>query len=144
MNGDTEVGRRLADAVLRATGASAATLMICVQGGDSSDGAQLGLATPEFQQLTIGPALFRRTRATMFGGTPSRYELLVSASAVEAQVSTLELSSAAALFSMVNRLRFGGADFVIESWSSSVNYGEAFLYRLLLRSASAESVLSGN
>ncbi len=90
--------QRMADALLRATAGAEATLLMPPAIGDSSDAGQLGLNAPALQQLSLGPAAFRRTRPTMSDGAEPRYELMLSASAVEQQVSALQLNSADGLF----------------------------------------------
>ena len=135
-------GARLADAMLRATAGSAANLLVPPAVGDGSDAAQLGISSPQFQQLPLGPAVFRKTRATMRDGQEPAYELLVSASAVQQQVSTFQLTSADALFLMAAGVLVGGSLFQIESWSSSLMLGQACLYRLLLRGGEPQSLAS--
>jgi hypothetical protein len=137
-----ESGQRLADALLRTTAGTAATLLVPPATGDSTDAGQLGIDSPQFQQLPLSPAVFRRTRATMQEGQESRYELLVSAYAVQLQVSTLQLTSADGLFVMAAGLVVGGELFQIESWSSSQVLGQACLYRLQLRAAEPQSLTS--
>ncbi len=110
--------------------------------GDTSDAGQLGINPPAFQQLALGPAVFRRTRAIMQEGAEPRYELVLSASAVEEQVSNLQLDSANTLFLMANAVLVSGSLFQIETWSGSQAFGEFFLYRLALRSAEPQSLTS--
>lgn len=105
--------------------------------GDSSDAGQLGINAPNFQQLQLSPAIFRKARATMQEGQQARYELLVSASAVQQQVSALQLTSADALFDTAAGFEINGAQFLIESHSVSESLGQVYLYRLLLREAHA-------
>ena len=78
----------------------------------------------------------------MVEGAEPKYELLISASAVEEQVSTLQLDSADGLFRMAAGVLVGGGLFEIEGWSSSQMLGQACLYRLLLRSAESQSLTS--
>jgi hypothetical protein len=132
----------MADALLRATAGSVATLLVPAAIGDSADAGQLGIDAPQFQQLPLAPAVFRRTRAVMTEGEEPKYELLVSASAVQAQVGTLQLTSADALFLMAGGVLVGGGLFQIESWSSSELLGQSCLYRLQLRGAEPQSLTS--
>ena len=62
-----------------------------------------------------------------------KYELLVSADAVAAQVTQLQLSSAQALFAMASGVVVDGRLFLIEAVSASESQGQAYLYRLLLQ-----------
>ena len=87
----------MADALLRAGGGMAVSLLVAPATGDSSDAGQLGINFPNFQQLSLSPAVYRKVRATMQEAQPAQYELLVSASAVQQQVSALQLTSADAI-----------------------------------------------
>lgn len=110
--------------------------------GDSTDAGQLGINPPQLQELALSPALFRRTRATMEEGQEPKYELLVSATTVQQQVTQLEVSSADGLFLMACGVLVGGGTFRIEGWSSSQSLGQPYVYRLLLRAAEPESLAS--
>jgi hypothetical protein len=127
----------MADALLRAGGGMTASLLVAPATGDNNDAGQLGMNAPDFQQMPLSPVIFRRVRATMQEGQLSQYELLISASAVEEQVSTLQLTSADALFDSAAGVVVQGAQFVIESRSVSEALGRVYLYRLLLREAHA-------
>jgi hypothetical protein len=128
--------------MLRATAGTTATLLVPPAVGDTTDAGQLGINPPQFQQLPLAPAVFRRTRATMAEGQEAKYELLISAGAVQQQVSTRQLNSADGLFLMAAAVIVGGALFQIESWSSSQVLGQACLYRLQLRGAEPQSLTS--
>lgn len=132
--------QRMTDAVLRAGGGSAAVLLIAPSPGDATDAGQLGLDAPNFQGLTLAPAIFRRTRPTMTQNQPATYELLISATAVAQQVSLLQLSSADALFSMVAAVNMGGLTLLIEEWACTVSLGTPMAYRLLLRASEPQSM----
>ncbi|QNI31613.1 hypothetical protein H7849_21505 [Alloacidobacterium dinghuense] len=123
----------MADALLRAGGGIAVSLFVAPATVDSSDAGQVGIDIPNFQQLSLSPAIFRRVRATMQEGQQARYELLISASAVQQQVSTLQLTSADALFDTAAGIEINGAQFLVESRSVSQSLGQVYLYRLLLR-----------
>ena len=129
---------RLADSLLRAAGGASASLLMPPLTGDATDAGQVGVNTPGFQQLPLSPAIFRRVRATMQEGQQDSYELLISASAVEQQVSTLQLSSADALFRMAAGVLVDGTLFLTEAVSVSESLGQVYLYRLLLREAQAQ------
>jgi len=127
----------MADALLRAGGGMTVSLLVAPATGDSSDAGQLGINAPNFQQLSLAPAIFRKIRATMQESQQAQYELLVSASAVQQQVSALQLSSADALFDTAAGVEISGSQFSIESHSVSQSLGQVYLYRLLLREAHA-------
>jgi hypothetical protein len=89
----------MADALLRSLGGSVAMLRMPVA-ASSAIGEQLGAPTAGFADLPLSPAAFRKIRVPITDGNQASYELLISASAVEAQVSQLGLSSAEVLFAM--------------------------------------------
>jgi hypothetical protein len=127
----------MADALLRAGGGTIASLLVAPATGDGSDAGQVGVNAPSFQLMPLSPVIFRKTRATMAEGQLPLYELLISASAVEQQVSTLQLPSADALFDTAAGVQINGEQFVIESRSVSEALGQTYLYRLLLRESHA-------
>lgn len=127
----------LADALLRAGGGMTVSLLTAPAVVDSSDAGQLGINAPNFQRLSLSPAIFRKGRSSMQPGQLPQYELLISASAVQQQVSALQLTSADALFDTVAGVEINGALFLIESRSVSESLGRIYLYRLLLREAAA-------
>ena len=133
----SEGGQRTADTLLRATGGMTATLMVAPAQGDTTDAGQIGLDAPGFQAVALQPVSFRRTRPLMMEGKAARYELLVSASAVEQLVGLLQLDSAETLFAITAALAVAGLNFEIESWSGTMQLGQVVLYRLLLRGAVA-------
>ncbi len=127
----------MANALLRATGGLTVFLLVAPAVGDSSDAGQLGINAPGFQQLSLSPAVFRKLSAGVREGQPAQYELLISASAVQQQVSALQIISADALFDTAAGMEINGAQFLIESHSVSESLGQIYLYRLLLREAHA-------
>ncbi|MGA7156025.1 MAG: hypothetical protein WBY53_04220 [Acidobacteriaceae bacterium] len=93
MDGVLELGRgaiRLADAVLRGSGGRSVTLRLPGPAVPSDDAEQLGLATPEYQDVSLGPAAFHKADSVT--------KLLVSASAVHAAVGSLGYDSPDVLF----------------------------------------------
>jgi hypothetical protein len=127
----------MADALLRAAGGAVVSLLVAPATGDSSDAGQVGSNAPNFQQMALSPAIFRQARAAMGEGQLPKYELLVSASAVQQQVSALQLTSADALFDSAAGVMVNGAQYVIEARSASEALGQVYLYRLLLRESRA-------
>ena len=132
------VAQRVATALMRAGGGTTACLQMPPAPGDTADTGQIGVDAPGFLSLPLSPAVFRKARATLQDGKLPRYELLVSADAVIAQVAQLKLSSAQALFAQASGVVVAGKLFLIEAVSSSENQGTAYLYRLLLQEAAGE------
>jgi len=129
------VAQRVATALLRAGGGATACLQMPPLTGDSTDAGQLGLDAPGFLSLPLSPVAFRKGRVAMQDGQLPKYELLVSADAVNAQVTQQKLASAEALFAMAAGVQVAGQLFLIEAVSTSVAQGEPYLYRLLLQEA---------
>ena len=132
------MARRVAAALLRANGGTSASLQMPPTPGDSTSQGQLGLDAPGFLSLPLSPAAFRKCRVPMQEGQLPKYELLVSADAVDAQVAQLSVASAQALLAMASGVVVAGQLFLIEAVSISACQGSAYLYRLLLRDASGE------
>ena len=129
--------RRIAASLLRACGGTVAYLQVPPAVGDQNDGGQLGLDAPNLQLIPLAPAVFHKMRGYLLEGQQQRYELRVSAQAVAAQVTGLQLASASALFAMASGVVLGGELFLIEGVSSLEDEGEVYLYRLILRDAAS-------
>ncbi|MGB7171078.1 MAG: hypothetical protein WA374_11110 [Acidobacteriaceae bacterium] len=132
------VAQRVATAMLRANGGTTACLQMPPVPGDTANTGQIGFDAPGFLSLPLSPAVFRKARATLADGKLPKYELLISADAVAAQVTQLNLSSAQALFAQASGVVVAGKLFIIEAVSSSESQGTAYLYRLLLQEAAGE------
>ena len=130
----TGAARMLADALLRTVAGTTATLRVA-GAGLSSDQSQLGLVATTFGEVSISPVVFRTLRPSWKEGGQSRWELLVSASGVAAQVDALDLASAESLFQMTLAVTVAGQDYLIESIAANEAVGVVYLYRLLLREA---------
>jgi hypothetical protein len=130
--------QRMADALLRSLGGSVAMLRMPVA-ATNAIGEQLGAPTAGFADLPLSPAAFRKVRVPITDGNQATYELLISASAVEAQVSQLGLSSAEVLFAMGLGITVGKEFFLIEAVSFTSAAGLACMYRVLLRESDTQS-----
>ena len=128
----------MTDALLRSLGGSVAMLRMPVA-ATTAIGEQLGAPTAGFADLPLSPAAFRKVRVAISDGNQAKYELLISASAVEAQVSQLGLSSAEVLFAMGLGITVGKEFFVIEGVSFTSAGGYACVYRVLLRESAMQS-----
>lgn len=130
----TAAPQMLADALLRSAGGTTALLRLAGANADSNM-LELGLVATSFAEVTVSPVLMRKLRPSWKEGDESKWELLISATGVELQVSTLDLASAQALFAMTLGITVGGQDYLIESIASNEAFGQVYLYRLLLREA---------
>lgn len=126
--------QRVADTLLRSLGGSVALLRMPLA-ATNAIGEELGAPSAGFADLPVGPAAFRKVRVIVSDGDQAKYELLLSATAVEAQVSDLGLGSAEVLFATALGVTVVNDFFVIEGVSFTSAAGLASLYRLLLRRA---------
>ena len=134
---------RVADALLRSLGGRTVLLHIPAHAIPGDIGEQLGLAFPEFQDVAIGPAVFRKVRPRLASATkerPADSELLLSASAVLQVVGSLAYGSADVLFASACGVVVDGATLEITSVTSAEAFGSVYLYRLGLRAAAADLV----
>lgn len=129
----------LADALLRTVGGASAQLRVT---NVSSDGSmsEVGLVATTFVDVVLSPVVMRKLRPTWQEGGESKWELLISATSVEAQLSALSLDSAQSLFAMTLAVTLAGQDYVIESVGANEAFGQVYLYRLLLREARQQAV----
>jgi hypothetical protein len=126
----------MTDALLRGVGGRTVLLHLPAPAIPGDPGEQLGLATPQFQDVALSPALFRRVRAKT--GTADKpdedsYELMVSASAVERAAGTLGFNAGELLFAQADGVLIDGALYGITWVATAEAFGSPYLYRLGLR-----------
>jgi hypothetical protein len=129
----------LADALLRSVAGTTALLRVTGT-NTGTNMSELGLVATTFADVVISPVVMREQRPSWQEGGESKWELLVSASGVEQQVSSLDLPSAQSLFAMTLAVTVAGQDYLIESVASNEAFGQVYLYRLLLREARQQGV----
>jgi len=132
---------RVADAMLRSLGGRTVLLHIPAPAVAGDLGEQVGLATPLFQDLSIGPAVFRKIRPWVAIHAKERAadsELLLSATAVTQVVGSSGYRSADVLFANASAVVVDGAMLEIMSVASVEAFGSVYLYRLGLRAAAAD------
>jgi hypothetical protein len=115
---------RGADAVMRAVGGRTVLLRLAAPAVPGSDAEQLGLATPEFQDVALGPATFHKA--------DSLKNLLVSASAVHQLVGSLGYDSADVLFETAVGVLIDDVLYEITNSFSSQAMGMPYCYWLTL------------
>jgi hypothetical protein len=123
LTGDAAV--RAADVLLRANGGRSVLLRMGAPAVSGAEAEELGLATPEFQDMELAPVVFRKAESTA--------TLLVSASVVAGLVGTLAFDSAQVLFETAVGVVVDDVLFVIEKSVASVAMGEPYCYCLTLR-----------
>lgn len=129
----------LADALLRSMTGTTALLRVTGTNTDTNM-SELGLVATAFADVVVSPVVMRKLRPTWQEDGESKWELFVSATGVEQQVSALDLSSAQSLFAMTLAVTVAGQDYLIESIASNEAFGQVYLYRLLLREARQQAV----
>jgi hypothetical protein len=137
---DSGAAVRAADVLLRGVGGRAVMLRIPSRAGAGDVTEQLGLATPEFQDVELTPVVFRAARAKVAEGKAARWEMLVSAAAVETLVGSLGFGAAAALFGAAFGVLVDGVLMTVESSTGAEVEGAAYLYRLVLRAPVSQAV----
>ena len=137
---DVGAATRAADALLRMAGGRVVQVRIPAPGVPGDAGEQMGLATPGFQDMDLGPVVFRKARATVKAGGVARYELMVSALAIGELVGSLGYGSVGVLFAVIAGVLVDDALLYVESLTESQVGGEVYCYRLGLRGAVAAIV----
>ena len=119
---------RTAEVLLRGTGGRCVLLRLPGAAIPADVGEQLGLEPPMFQDVVLGPAVFRRAAASEVDT-----EMLVSAASVAKVVGTLAYDSAKLLFAGAVGIVVDGDLYGIEWVRPSEAFGVVYLYRLGLR-----------
>lgn len=113
---------RLAETALRSHCGFVAMLRISGLSGNGSDADQLGLGTPQFQDESLGPAVWRKAGIDT--------ALLVGARAVAALVGSREYASAEAMFEAAAGVVCEGVLYTISASEPIVAGGVPCGYRL--------------
>jgi hypothetical protein len=122
---------RAADGLLRSAGKAVVLRMpFTATAGDTTE--QLGLAVPEFQDVTLWPVVYRKARATVAADGVAKMELMVSATAVEGVVGSLGYSAASVLFGQAFGMVVDGVLMEVVSVTTSEVGQVPYLYRLVL------------
>jgi hypothetical protein len=131
---------RAADVLLRGVGGRSVLLRIPATAGADDVTEQLGLAVPEFQDVELAPVVFRAARATVVEDKAAKWELLVSASAVETLIGSMGYGAAESLFGAAFGVLIDGVLMTVESTTAMEADGAAYLYRLVLRTPLAQVI----
>ncbi len=129
----------LADALLRSVAGTSAQLRVTGTSAES-DQAEVGLVATTFTEVVVSPVVMRKLRPTFKDGDATKWELLVSATSIQSQINALDLPSAQSLFAMALAVTVAGQDYLIDSVASNEAFGSVYLYRLMLREASQQSL----
>ena len=134
---DAAIGAaRTADVLLRSAGGRQVLLRMPAPASAGDTTEQLGLAAPVFEDVPLAPAVFRKARSTAAQGTAARWELMISASAVNAVLGVAGpagSSGASVLFATAYGVLIDEVLMEIVSATHSEVGGSAYVYRLVLR-----------
>ncbi len=128
---------RAADVLLRCSGGRSVLLRMPSPASVGDTTEQLGLSVPEFQDVELAPVVFRKARqaASALSQTADkavRWELMVSATAVEGLVGSLGYSAASVLFATAFGVLVDGVLMEVVSATQSEVFGTPYVYRLVL------------
>ena len=129
----------LADALLRSVNGASAHLRVTGSNAASNQ-SEVGLIATTFYEVEVSPSVMRKLRPSTSAGDAPQWEMLVSATSVQAQLNALDLPSAQALFAMTLAVSVAGNDYLIESIAANEAFGKVYLYRLTLREACRQSL----
>lgn len=129
----------LADALLRSVGGASALLRLTGSNMSSSQ-AEIGLLATTFSEAEVSPVVMRKLKPSAKAGNAAQWEMLISATSVQAQVNALDIPSAQALFAMTLAVTVAGKDYLIDSVASNEAFGRVYLYRLTLHEAFQQSL----
>ncbi len=136
----TGAAARAADVLLRAMGGRTVMLRMPAPAVPMDVTEQLGIATPTFQDIPLGPVVYRKARAAVAEGKAAKWEMLVSATVVESLVGSLTYASASVLFATAYGVLSDGELLEIESATQQQIFGQPYVYRLVLRAPLAQMV----
>jgi len=122
---------RAADAMLRCLGGAQVQLVLPAMGMPSDPSAEIGLVDPGVELVNFAPVVIR-SLATSNNGPRRRLEILLPASAVQAELTSRNIASADDLFDGALGLTHDGEMFHIEGLSTEYFADTAYLYRLVV------------
>jgi hypothetical protein len=113
------------DALMRAVGGRTVLLRVAAPAVSGNDAEQLGLATPEFQDIVLGPATFSKANSVA--------KLMVSGSAVDAALGSLGYDSATVLFETAVGVQIDDVLYEITNSVAMQAMGQPYCYCLTLK-----------
>jgi len=137
--GQVSAPQMLADALLRSVAGTSARLRVTGSNSDSNQ-SEVGLVATTFSEIEVGPVVMRKLRPSIKAGDAPQWEMLASATSVQAQVNSLDLPSAQALFAMTLMITVAGNGYLIQSIAANEAFGKVYLYRLTVREAFQQSI----
>lgn len=130
---DAVAFRRAADTLLFASGARSVLLRIPAPAIAGDSGEQLGLTSPQFQDVELSPVVFRTATSDGGEGKAGHRELIASATAVQALTGSREFASANALFASAFGVLVDDVQLAIVGITDLEAGGLVYAYRVTLR-----------
>ena len=135
----SDAARRAAESLLRGTGGRVVYLRMPAPPSAPEIQDELGLGTPEFQDVELSPVVFRKARAQM-SKDGAAWELDISAISVGEAIGATGAGDASALFAGAFGVLIDETLMEIESMSSSDIDGAPYVYRVVLRTPAAKAI----
>ncbi len=135
----SDAARRAAECLLRGAGGRAVSLRIPALPSAPGVNEELGLGTPEFDDVELSPVVFRKAREQV-RKDGARWELMVSAISVAGALGGTGVTDASELFAGASGVLVDGVLMEIETSSSSDMGGVPYVYRLVLRVPAAKAI----
>jgi hypothetical protein len=136
----TGIAARTADLLLRSNGGRCVLLRLPAPAVPADPTEQLGLATPQFQDVPLAPAVFRRARAVAPLNAPPRWELLVSATALANIAGNQQFSSTAAVIASAAGVLIDEVLYEVLSSTAGQVFGQPYVYRLVVRTPERDAI----
>ncbi|MBS1822552.1 MAG: hypothetical protein JST61_11360 [Acidobacteria bacterium] len=134
-----EAARRALDALLRNARPRSVMLRTPAPAMAGDNTEQLGLATPQFQDIELAPAVFRKGPGRAAKDGTLQRELLLSATAVEALTGSGGFAAANALFATAFGVLVDNTLLAIAAFEEIEAGGSVCGYRLTLSEAAASA-----
>src|SRR5581483_5758199 len=122
---------RAADAMLRCLGGDEVQLVLPAASMPPDPSAGLGMVDPGVELVNFAPVVVRNL-PTSNNGPRRRLEVLLPASAIQAELTGRDIATADALFDGALGVTHSGDMFHIEGHTTEFFAGSAYLYRLVM------------
>jgi hypothetical protein len=139
------MAQRAADVLLSCAGGRSVMLRMPAPASAGDTTEQLGLAVPTFQDVELAPVMFRKARMaasalSVTADKGARWELMISATAVQELTGSLGYSAASVLFAAAFGVLIDGVLMEVVSATASEVGGAPYVYRVVLQAPLALAV----
>lgn len=119
---------RAAETLLRTMGAASVQFLFPVAGSATGDGAQIGLAQPQMEEVTVAPVLVHALQC--LGEFKEQFELVIAASTLSQLSEQRGGGDVSGLLLRVAAVRWGGRSYRVTKTIAELFAGSEYLYRL--------------